>query len=55
LLNDKDLFNGDAKREMVDLFPILNSNLTLLYKNKNTEGYKAFYIDNYKNLSNKPK
>lgn len=55
MLNDKDLFNGDAKREMVDVFPILGNNLSLLYKTKNTEGYKTFYLDNYKNLSNKPK
>lgn len=48
--NDPDVFKGDAKKELVDVFPILSSNLPLLYKTKNIEGYKLFYLENYKKI-----
>jgi hypothetical protein len=48
LNNDKDVFKGEVKREMVELYPILGTNLPFLYKKKNIESYKLFYQDNYK-------
>jgi hypothetical protein len=48
LNNDKDVFKGEVKREMVDLYTILGTNLPFLYKKKNIESYKLFYQDNYK-------
>jgi tetratricopeptide (TPR) repeat protein len=46
--NDKDLFKGDVKKELVETYPILAANLPLLYKKKNLESYKLFYLDNFK-------
>ena len=48
--NDPDVFKGDAKKELIDVFPILSTNLPLLYKTKNIEGYKLFYLENYKKI-----
>jgi tetratricopeptide (TPR) repeat protein len=48
LNNDKDVYKGEVKREMVELYPILGTNLPFLYKKKNIESYKLFYQDNYK-------
>ena len=51
LIKDVDVFKGDVKREMIDVYPILASNLPFLYKKKNIEGYKLFFNDNFKNLN----
>ena len=48
--NDPDVFKGDAKKELIDVFPILSTNLPLLYKTKNIEGYKLFYLAKNKNI-----
>ncbi len=53
LLKDPDVFKGEVKREMIEVYPILASNLPYLYKKKNIEGYKLFYNDNFKNLNTK--
>jgi len=48
VVKDPDIFKGDVKKEMIDIYPILASNLPFLYKKKNTEGYKLFFADNFK-------
>ncbi|MDX2171505.1 MAG: tetratricopeptide repeat protein [Bacteroidota bacterium] len=53
LLKDPDVFKGSVKKEMLDIYPILASNLPYLYKKKNIEGYKLFYNDNFKNFNTK--
>jgi tetratricopeptide (TPR) repeat protein len=51
LIKDPDLFKDEVKKEMIEIYPILGSNLPLLYKKKNVESYKIFFLDNYKNLT----
>ena len=51
LLKDPELFKEEVKKEMVEIYPILGSNLPLLYRKKNVESYKLFFLDNYKNLT----
>jgi tetratricopeptide (TPR) repeat protein len=53
LNSDKDIFKGEVKKEQIDLIPILGTNLPLLYKNKNIEGYKIFYKETYKKFNQK--
>jgi tetratricopeptide (TPR) repeat protein len=53
IINDPDVFKGDVKKELIEMFPIMSENLPVLYRNKNVQGYKAFYEDNYKKLSSK--
>lgn len=48
---DKDIFKGDVKKEQVEVYPILASNLPLLYRKKNLGSYKLFYQDNYKKFN----
>jgi len=48
LINDKDVFKGTVKKEMVEIYPITSTNLPILYKKKNVAGYKLFFDDNYK-------
>jgi tetratricopeptide (TPR) repeat protein len=52
-LADKDVFKDEVKRDMVEVMPILAGNLPFLYKKKNVEGYKLFYLDNYKKFNPK--
>lgn len=51
LIKDPDLFKEEVKKEMIEIYPILGTNLPVLYKKKNVEGYKLFFNDNYKNLN----
>lgn len=53
LINDPDVFKGDVKKELIEIFPIMADNLPVLYKNKNVQGYKIFYEDNYKKINSK--
>lgn len=48
---DPDVFKGDVKKEVIDIFPILPGNLPLLYKSKEVEAYRTFYNDTYKRLN----
>ncbi len=50
LMGDKDMFKGEVKKEVVEIFPILYSNLPYLYKYKNLEAYTQFYKDYYSDL-----
>lgn len=49
LVKDKDVFNGNIKKENLSIFPLASENLPYLYKRKSIEGYKQFYDDHYKN------
>ncbi|MEO6305865.1 MAG: tetratricopeptide repeat protein [Bacteroidia bacterium] len=51
LIKDPDLFKDEVKKELIDIYPILGNNLPFLYKKKNIESYKIFFLDNYKNLT----
>lgn len=51
VFKDPDVFKDEVKREMIEIFPILANNLPYLYKKKNVESYKIFFLDNYKNLT----
>ncbi|HQQ94223.1 MAG TPA: tetratricopeptide repeat protein [Bacteroidia bacterium] len=50
LLKDPDVFSGEVKKEMLEMYPIAAVNLPLLYKKKNHSAYALFYADNYKSL-----
>ena len=47
---DKDVFRGDVKRDLVEIYPILPSNIAFLYQKKSAESYKVFYLDQFKKL-----
>lgn len=51
VIKDPDIFKEEVKKEMVEIYPILANNLPFLYKKKNIESYKIFFLDNYKNLT----
>ncbi|MBA3681088.1 MAG: tetratricopeptide repeat protein [Bacteroidetes bacterium] len=51
LIKDPELFKEEVKKELVEIYPILGTNLPVLYKKKNVEAYKIFFNDNYKNLN----
>ncbi|MBL7921336.1 MAG: tetratricopeptide repeat protein [Bacteroidia bacterium] len=51
LIKDPDIFKDEVKKELIEIYPILGTNLPVLYKKKNIDGYKLFFKDNYKNLS----
>jgi len=53
LAADTEVFKGDVKKELVDLFPILSDNVPFFYKTKNVEGYRLFYQENYRKLTSK--
>ena len=46
LCADADTYKG-LKKENVEIFPISSENLPILYKSKNLEGYRAFYLAQY--------
>lgn len=50
LIKDKDVFKDGVKLESFQIFPITTDNMALLYKNKNSTGYKLFFNDNYKKV-----
>ncbi|MBL7933077.1 MAG: tetratricopeptide repeat protein [Bacteroidia bacterium] len=50
---DTDVFKGDVKRELVEMYPISADNLPYFYKSKNLKGYKVFFEANYKKLGAK--
>jgi tetratricopeptide (TPR) repeat protein len=52
-MNDKDSFKGDVKKELVEIYPVSAANLPFLYKRKNPEAYKLFFLDNYKKFMNR--
>jgi tetratricopeptide (TPR) repeat protein len=43
LLKDPELFKEEVKKEMVEIYPILGSNLPRLYRKKNVESYKTSF------------
>jgi tetratricopeptide (TPR) repeat protein len=49
---DKNVIKGEVKKEMIDPFVILGTNLPFFYKKKNVEGYRKFFTDNYKKFLN---
>lgn len=51
VIKDPDIFKEEVKKEMIEIYPILGNNLPFLYKKKNVESYKIFFLDNYKNLT----
>ncbi len=51
LIKDPEIFKEEVKKEMVEIYPILGNNLPFLYKKKNIDSYKIFFLDNYKNLT----
>ena len=53
LIKDPELFKDEVKKEMIEIYPILGNNLPYLYKKRNVESYKIFFLDNYKNLTGK--
>lgn len=55
LMNDKDVFKGDVKKELIDIYAISVDNLPILFKKKNPQAYKQFFDDHYKNMGNEPK
>ena len=50
LIADTDVFKGDVKRELVEIYPILPENVPYLYQKKSAASYKLFFEDNYKKL-----
>jgi tetratricopeptide (TPR) repeat protein len=52
LCADADTYKG-LKKENVEIFPISSENLPILYKSKNLEGYRAFYIAQYQGNAKK--
>ncbi len=53
LIADTEVFKGDVKKELIDIFPILSENVPFFYKTKNVEGYRQFYQENYRKLTSK--
>jgi hypothetical protein len=53
LMADNDIFKGDIKRDIVEVYPILPGNIPFLYQKKSAADYKIFFDDNYKKVSNK--
>jgi tetratricopeptide (TPR) repeat protein len=51
LMNDKDMWKGTVKKELVEVYPISAANLPLLFKKKNLSGYKLFFTDSYKKFT----
>lgn len=47
LMSDPNVFKGEIKKDVIDIFPILSDNLQILYKSKGVAGYKTFYQENY--------
>ena len=52
LLADVDVFKGDIKKDVVQVYAILPENIALLYQKKSADSYKIFFEDNYKKLKN---
>jgi hypothetical protein len=50
-MKDTDVFKDEVKKELIEIYPILGTNLPYLYKKKNIASYKIFYLDNYKNVT----
>lgn len=50
LMSDNDVFKGDVKKDLIEIYPILPSNIAFLYQHKSAESYKQFYADQYKKL-----
>lgn len=53
LMKDQDIFKGDVKRETIEIYPMLSSNLPIFFKTKNVNSYKEFYNTNYKKFEPK--
>ncbi len=51
LMADKDVWKAEVKREYAEIYPILATNLPFLYKKKNPEAYKLFFMDAYKKFN----
>lgn len=50
LSKDADVFKDQLKRDLVEMYPILPSNVAFLYQKKSAEAYKLFYADQFKKL-----
>jgi tetratricopeptide (TPR) repeat protein len=50
LMADNDVFTGEVKKDMIEMYPILPSNIAFLYQKKSAESYKLFYADQFKKL-----
>jgi hypothetical protein len=50
LTTDNDVFTGEVRRDLIEIYPILPSNIAFLYQKKSAESYKLFYADQYKKL-----
>jgi tetratricopeptide (TPR) repeat protein len=48
LMSDNDMFKGDVKRDVVEIYPILPDNIPFIYQKKSTADYKLFFEDHYK-------
>jgi tetratricopeptide (TPR) repeat protein len=48
LMSDNDMFKGDVKRDLVEIYPILPGNIPFIFQKKSTADYKLFFEDNYK-------
>lgn len=53
LIADPDVFKGEVKKELIEIYLILAENLPTLYKSKNVAGYKIFHDETYKKLNSK--
>jgi len=52
LLADADVFKGDIKKDIIQVFAVLPENIPLIYQKKNADSYKIFFEDNYRKLKN---
>jgi hypothetical protein len=50
LMADKDVFTGEVKKDMIEIYTILPANIAFLYQRKSAESYKLFYADQFKKL-----
>jgi tetratricopeptide (TPR) repeat protein len=50
LMSDNDVFKGEVKRDLIEIYPIMPSNMAFLYQRKSAAAYKLFYADQYKKL-----
>ena len=55
LKNDKDVFSGEIKPEMIQLFNISSENVPMFFKKQRPVSYELFYQDNYKTIINSVK
>jgi tetratricopeptide (TPR) repeat protein len=52
LMADVDVFKGDIKKDIIEVYAILPENIALLYQKRSADAYKIFFEDNYRKLKN---